>query len=131
MSESKYQPITDNAEFVEQYQGLGEVGTELKKLVADYTELNEKFKRADLDFDGGEFDWWAVKENQLKNILIYVHKQLGEETFNLLDKIERDKRIQELWNKISDQRQLGIPNDPVLQELYRQVNRDKLLADRP
>lgn len=134
MTESKYQPITDD-EFTKQYHSLGHVENDLKQLVSDYKELDKKFLESYLHFNEGDFDWWGIKENQLKNILIYVYKELTairgeEEIFNILNGVDQNQRIQELWNKIHTQRQLNVENDPILKELYDAVMQEKINAGR-
>ncbi|OUY05517.1 hypothetical protein [Acinetobacter populi] len=130
MTTSKYQHIVDDTEFSRLYHSLGDSEATLKELINEIKDLHEKE-----DLSDGELDWLLIKEAHLKNIFSYVYSQLvdikGEEfVFNITAKQDQDQRIQELWNKIHDQRQLGIPNDPVLQELYEAVGQEKISAGR-
>ena len=130
MGDSIYKPVISNEEFSSLYHGMGDVEIQLKELSNQFNTLNEK-----KDLSDGELDWLLIKEAQLKNIFKHVYTQLvdikGEEyVFNLTEKQDQDKRIQDLWNKVHDQRQLGIQNDSILQELYEVIAHEKRNAGR-
>lgn len=132
MSESKYQPIIDNAEFHKLVHSLGNIKNDFQQLIDEFKELNDRF----VDLSDGEMDWWMVKKSQLNNIYRFIHTEFFKiEGVDSLYKLEiqlgADKLISDLYEKIYDRRQLNIENDSKLHDLYNEVKNVKLLMGRP
>lgn len=130
----KFSPVTSYDEFHELIHNSEPIKSEYKLLIDDYKYLENKVKSAESMTDG-EFDWWAIKSSQLDNILTCVYQELialkGEEyVFKMLNNIDQNKRIQDLYDQIHDQRKLKIENDPKLQNLYEAVKQEKINAGR-
>ncbi|WP_245114277.1 hypothetical protein [Acinetobacter pittii] len=131
----QFQPVTDHAEFNQLVHDIEPIKGEFQQLIDDYKYLDSRFNDVENPITDGEFDWWLIKGSQLEKILAHVYRQLidikGEEqVFNIINVVDQDKIIQDLYDKIHDQRQFKIENDPVLKGLYDDVRQEKINAGR-
>ncbi|CAA0161034.1 hypothetical protein [Acinetobacter baumannii] len=131
----QFQPVTDHTEFNKLAHDIEPIKGEFQQLIDDYKYLDTRFNDDKNPITDGEFDWWLIKGSQLEKILAHTYRQLidikGEEqVFNIINVVDQDKIIQDLYDKIHDQRQLKIENDPVLKGLYEDVRQEKINASR-
>ena len=101
------------------------------KLVEDYSNLNERFP----DLSEPEFDLWIFQNYQIQTFYERIYNEIVkvEDTnfFRRTDFYAKQRLFFALiHNKIFDQRQLKIENDPELARLYDEVRQMKKLLKR-
>jgi len=131
----EFNPVTDNNEFNRLVHDIEPIKSEFNQLFDDYKYLDDRFNDSENPITDGEFDWWSIKGFQIEKVLSHVYKQVvdlkGEgKAFDILNRIDQNKCIQDIYDQIHDQRQLKIENDPELQSLYEAVRQEKINAGR-
>ncbi|MFU8928302.1 hypothetical protein [Acinetobacter puyangensis] len=135
MSNKQFNPVSDNAEFTKLSHDLGGIKTEFLDLIEDYQYLKTRLFDTDNPITDGEIDWFAITDSRLNAIYSFIHDEFSkiqgsDNTVKIQLSIAGDKLISDLYEKIHDRRQLKIENDPVLQELYNEVRKAKIIIGR-
>lgn len=131
----QFQPVTDHTEFNKLVHDIEPIKGEFQQLIDDYKYLDSRFNDSENPMTDGEFDWWLIKGTQIDRTLSYIYKQVidikgGDQAFNILETVEQNKTIQDLYDQIHEQRLLKIENDPVLKGLYDDVRQEKINVGR-
>lgn|SRR5690606_25461035 len=133
MTEKRFEPVYDDNEYNILSSDLRSIETEFKSLIEDYQHLNKRLMDKDNPITDGEIDWLGITDSKINAIYRFIYSEFsklkGSDTaLKMQLAIDNSEYIKKLYDKIHDQRQLNIENDPVLRDLFNQVRKSRILT---